>query len=243
MAKQLERSNTSMGIEALKAQLAEGKITKEQFAAELKKLLEAGTIDQAAHDAAITASSATVVDPAKTDFTDEQLKQIQKLMQSEADKVRTKAAADKKILEDQLDALKTEKMSAEDKAKFNQEKLQKDLDEREKTLNARVVELHIVDKLTEATLPLSFKKFLVGETTEAADANITAFAAAWQTEIEAAVAARFKENGGDPPGGKGGGNPGVKKWNDMTLTEQSALYVADSAKARELAKAAGITLK
>ena len=221
-----------MTIAELKAKLASGELTQEQFAAELKKLLDAGTITQEDHDAAIKGDGG-----AGGQMTAEDIK---KLIQSETDKVRTEYAKKLKAEQDEKDRLLKEKMSDEEKAKFERDKLQKDLEERERTLNAREVALHTIDKLTEAKLPLSFKDFLVGQSKEDADKNIEAFKVAWQTELKAAIEAKFKDSGSNPPG-QGGGTP-QKKWSEMTLTEQGKLVSENPSLAKSLAAAAGIVL-
>lgn len=218
-----------MNIEALKQQLSEGKITKEQFAAELKKLLDAGTITQDEHD------EATKTEGPKALTAEEIQAMIKAESQKEADRVRTEYAKKLKDAQDEADRLKTEKMTDADKAKFEREKFEKDLEDREKSLNLRVVELHTIDKLTEAKLPLTFKSFLVSTTTEDADKNVAAFATAWQSELKAAVEAKFKDSGSTPPG-KGGGGAGTSKnpWAKETfnLTKQAEILKSDP----ELAK-------
>ena len=224
-----------MTIAELKAKLASGEITKEQFTEELKKLSEAGTINQSEYDVAI----ASIQDNGQAggQMTAEDIK---KLIQSETDKVRTEYAKKLKAEQDEKDRLLKEKMSDEEKAKFERDKLQKDLEERERTLNAREVALHTIDKLTEAKLPLSFKDFLVGPTKEDAEKRIESFKAQWQTELKAAVDAKFRDSGSNPPG-QGGGTP-QKKWNEMTLTEQGKLVTENPSTAKSLAAAAGIIL-
>jgi hypothetical protein len=233
-----------MGIEALKQQLAEGKITKEQFAAELKKLLDAGSITQEEHDAA-----------AKTDdggggggsLTAEQVQAmiaeaVKKAEQSAGDKVRTEYAAKLKAEQEEKERLLKEKMSDEEKAKFEKEKYEKELKDREDRIAAREVELHTIDKLTEAKLPLTFKPFLVGQSKEDADKNIAAFQTAWQTEVKAAVDAIFKEKGGNPGGGKGGGGSTVKNpWlkDSFNLTRQAQILKDDPDLAQQFMAQAG----
>jgi hypothetical protein len=221
-----------MNIAELKAKLASGELTQEQFAEELKKLLDAGTITQEEHDSAVKGDSGQAGGMSAED--------IKKLIQSETDKVRTEYAKKLKAEQDEKDRLLKEKMTDEEKARFEREKLQKDLEERERTLNAREVALHTIDKLTEAKLPLSFKDFLVAGSKEDADKNIEAFQKAWQAELKAAVDARFKDNGSTPPG-QGGGTP-TKKWSEMTLTEQGKLVTENPQLAKSLAAAAGIVL-
>jgi hypothetical protein len=237
-----------MSIEALKQQLAEGKITKEQFAAELKKLLDAGTIDQAAYDAAIAeANNSSGGGGSGGALTAEQVQAmiaeaVKKAEQSAGDKVRTEYAAKLKAEQEEKDRLLKEKMSDEEKAKFEREKLQKYLEEREKSLKQREVALHTIDKLTEAKLPLSFKDFLVADTTEDADKNIAAFQTAWQAAIKAEVDAKFKEHGSDPGKGKGGaGTNTVNPWKAETfnLTKQAQILKDDPELAKQLMAQAG----
>lgn len=233
-----------MGIEELKRQLAEGKITKEEFAAALKKLLEAGTIKQEEHDAAIKASTdgggGNPDEPGGNKAPT--LEEIQKMIQSETDRVRTEYAQKLKDAQIEVDKLKTDKMTEEQKADFERKKWETEKAQKEAELNNREIALHTIDKLTEAKLPLSFKSFLAGPSKEDTDKIVADFATLWQTEIKAAVDAKFKENGGDPPGNKGGNKP-PKTWKEMNLTEQGNLYRDNPDQARELAKASGVKLR
>lgn len=226
-----------MGLEALKQQLAKGEITQEQFAAEVKKLLDEGSITQEEHDAALKA------DPEKDKpLTAAEIQaMIQAASQKEADRVRTEYARKLKDAEAEAERLKLEKMSDEDKAKFEKEKLENDLKDREQKLLKREIELHTNDQLREKQLPLDFRPFLAAGSVEDTNANIAAFETAWSAAIKAAVDMKFKENGGNPPGGKGG-KPQTKKWSEMTLTEQGKLYKEDPAAAKALAAEAGVVL-
>lgn len=230
-----------MSIEALKQQLAEGKISKEQFAAELKKLLDAGSITQEEHDAAVKAANEDKKDdPLTADQVAAMIAEaVKKAEQSAGDKVRTEYAAKLKAEQEEKERLLKEKMSDEEKAKFEKEKFERELKAREDAIAAKEVALHTIDKLTEAKLPLSFKDFLVGPSKEDADKNIEAFSAAWQAAIKEAVDAKFKENGEDPTKRKGGGGATQKKWTEMTLTERGNLVKEDIELARKLAKEAG----
>lgn len=230
-----------MGLEALKQQLAEGKLTQEQFAAEAKKLLDAGTITNEEYEAAIKVDGGAGGQGGNGgEFTETQLAAIQKMMQSEADKVRTKAAQEKKALEDQLEKMKTEKMTEEEKTKHELEKLQRENKETADQLLKEKVAFHTVKTLSAKELPSEFDVFLVGPTIEDTDTRIAAFQTAWGAAIKAAVDARFKDGGGDPPGGKGGGS--TKKWAEMTLTEQGQLFGSNPGLAKSLAAQAGVNL-
>lgn len=226
-----------MGIEALLQQLAEGKITKEQFLAELKKLLESGVIKQEEHDEAAKKATENNGGGNGGGTGGLTLEQVQKMIQSESDKVRTEYSTKLKAAQDELDKLKTDKMSAEELAAHQA----KQLAEREAKLLEREVALHTVDQLREKQLPLEFRDILAGATVEQTDERIKAFATQWQLALDNAVNARFKEIGGDPGKGKGGGSD-TKKWSEMTLTEQGNLYKTDKEKAVKLAAAEGIKL-
>jgi hypothetical protein len=232
------KGEVKMNIEALKKQLAEGTLTQEQYAAELKKLLDAGTITQEEHDGALK------TDPGQPGGQQGGMSadDIKKLIQSETDKVRTEYANKLKAEQAEKERLLKEKMSDEEKAKFEKEKFERELKEREDALNAREVALHTIDKLTEAKLPLAFKDFLVGQSKEDAEKNVVAFQTAWQAAIKAEVDAKFKENGGAPGKGQGGGGSTVNPWKQETfnLTKQAQIMRDDPALAKTLMAQAGV---
>ncbi|TQK41960.1 uncharacterized protein DUF4355 [Brevibacillus sp. AG162] len=236
-----------MNIEELKRQLAEGKITLEQFKAELKKLLEAKGITQEQHDETLKGAD-NAGDGSGGTLTQEQVQKMieeatAKAAQSASDQVRTEYSKKNKELQDKLDELTKSKMSEEEKAKFEREKLERELREREQALKLREVALHTVDKLRELELPLEFREILAGQDIEATNQRIETFRQQWQKALNAAVEERFKQNGGDPGKGQqqtGEKNPWSKEhWN---RTEQGKIYAVDRAKAIKLAAEAGQAL-
>lgn len=235
-----------MGLEALKQQLKEGKITKEQYLVAVKALLDAQTITQEEHDAAIKEEDPPGGNGGGSGaLTPEQVQTmidaaVTKAEQSGADKVRREMAEKLKEKDDLLRS----KMTDEEKAKSDLEQAQKDLLERTNSLNQREVALHTVDALTEKLLPLSFKSFLARDSKEETDKAIVAFATEWQKALDAEVEKRFKNGGGDPPGGKGGGKGETNPFDPKTinLTEQGRIFNEDPEKARRLAKEAGVAM-
>lgn len=232
-----------MNIEALKQQLSEGKITKDQFLAELAKLLDSGAITQEEHDTASSDDAGGDDDPeGKQAFTDDQMAAIAKMVQSEADKVRTKAKKEKDDLQAKLDDLETAKMTEEQKAKFELDKLRKQNEDTAAELLKEKVGFHTVKQLSAKELPSEFGEFLAGSTVEDTDERIELFEKAWQKAMKAAVDSKFKEGGTDPQRGKGGGSSGFKNpwskehWN---MTEQGKILTKDRAEANRLAIAAG----
>lgn len=223
-----------MGIEALKQQLADGKITKEQFTAEVKKLLDAGTITQEEHDQAIQTAGG---DGGHGQGNEGGLtmEQVQKMIQSENDKIRNEYSQKLKDAQAELDKLKTDKMSEEEKAKYEREKLENELKQRETALLEREVKLHTVDKLRELELPLEFRDILAGADVEKTDERIKSFADQWQKALQAAVDKKFKDAGDDP--GKGNGDGGTKNpWSKehFNLTEQARIMRENPELAKQL---------
>jgi hypothetical protein len=229
-------------IEQLKAELAAGTITLEQFKEQAKVILAADlaakTIDQAAHDAKLAEIEATTA--AEKPLT---LEEIQKMIQSETDKVRTTYAKQLKDKQDELDKLAREKMTEEERAAADLLKAQTDIKDREAALLRREVELHAVDVIGKKGLPSNFREFLLGANVEETDKRIDAFALAWDASVKEAVEKRFKDSGTDPNKGGGGGNT-VNPWKPETLnlTKQWEITKENPTLAKSLAAAAGVTL-
>jgi hypothetical protein len=233
-------------IEALKQQLAEGKITKEQFAAELKKLLDAGTITQEEHDAAAKEAEGGKKDdePLTADAVQKLIAEaVAKAAQSAEDKTRREYSEKLKKEQEEKERLLKEKMTEEEKTKFELEKLRKENEDNAAKLVKEQVAFHTVKTLATKQLPAEFEAFLVGASVEETDARIVAFETAWQAAIKKAVDEKFKQGGGDPGQRKNGGGGGQKKWNEMTLTEQGNLAKEDVELARKLAKEAGARVR
>lgn len=235
-----------MGIEALKQQLKEGKITKEQYLASVKALLDAKTITQEEHDAAIKEEDPPGGNGGGSGaLTPEQVQKmvsdaVAAAQQSAEDKIRREYSDKLK----QKDDLLRSKMTDEEKAKADLEQAQKDLEQGKRELLMGQVAMHTVDTLNAKALPLSFKSFLVRETKEDTDKAIGDFATEWQKALDAEVDKRFKNGGGDPPGGKGGGKGETNPFDPKTinLTEQGRIFNEDPEKARRLAKEAGVAM-
>lgn len=235
-----------MGLDALKQQLASGTITKEEFAVAVGELLKAGTITQEEFDDATKEDSSGGQGGGNQAFDIKSLfenpafsSELQKLVQSETDKVRTAYAQKVKDKEKELEDLKLEKMNEEDKAKYLLDQKERELEDKTKALNQREVALHTVDKLTASSLPLSFKSILAGSTIEETDERIKTFETEWNNALAEAVKERFKEKGGKP--GTGKEDPGERNpWKKETynLTEQMRITREDPEKAKRLEAAA-----
>lgn len=239
----------NMDLKALREALKAGKITlaqfKEQAKAYLASQLASGGIDQAEYDSQLSAVESEQEDGgggaggggSTGGMTEEDIK---KLIQSEADKVRTEYAKKLRDREDELEKIKREKMTDEERAKADLDKAQKDLADKEAELQAREVALHTFDQLKTKELPLDFKEFVTGKTIEETDALIEKFSGLWAKGLKEAVDKRFKEGGREPQGGKGGATGTVNPWKKETLnlTKQAEILKSDPALAQQLIAAA-----
>lgn len=123
------------------------------------------------------------------------MEEVQRMIQSETDKVRTEYSKKLKDAQAEAERLAKEKMSEEEKADFERQKLQKELTEKEQALLERELNLKAIDLLTEAKMPLAFKEFVIGADEETTKARVATLKSLWQTELENAVKERFKEKG------------------------------------------------
>lgn len=123
------------------------------------------------------------------------MEEVQRMIQSETDKVRTDYAKKLKDAEAEAERLAKEKMTEEEKSEFERQKLQKELTEKEQVLLERELNLKAIDLLTEAKMPLVFKDFVIGADEESTRAKIKTLKTLWTEELEKAVQERFKEKG------------------------------------------------
>lgn len=244
-----------MDLKQLREALKAGTITLEQYRTQAKAIiagqLSSNTIDQAEHDRLIAEVEAQKEDGSNGGgsgggISAEDLQAaIDKAVQSATDKVRTELSKKAKDAEEELERLRRDKLTDEERAKLDREKAEKDIADREAKLQAREVQLHIVDVLTKKELPLGFRDWVAGATIEETDTRIESFSALWAKELDAAVKAKFKENGGDPGQGRNGnGNPGdenpFKRGPHFNLTKQGELMRTNPELAQKYKTAAGV---
>ncbi len=237
-----------MTIEQLKQKLADGELTQEQYQAELKNLLENESITQEEHDAATNYDGGDGGDGNRSNpdeggnggLTQEQ---VEKMIQSATDKIRTEKSQELKEKQKEIDELKKEKMTEEQRAEYERKQWEQEKAEKEKELQQREVALHTVDKLQEKQIPLKFKDFLAGESVEKTDENIESFGKVFQEELSKAVDERFKQQGGDPGANKKRGGSGAidNPWKSETfnLTKQAQIMKDDPDLAKRLQAEAG----
>lgn len=151
------------------------------------------------------------------------LDQVQKLIQSETDKVRTSYSKELKALQAERDELKKSQMSAQEKADFEKQQYETQLKERETKLMQKEMEFHTLNELTRLELPPTFQPFLVGKDQETTDKNIEAFNKAWNDAIGERIQSKYKENGRDVKKAEGSGEITKEQFQKMGYSDRVKL--------------------
>lgn len=238
-----------MDLKALREALKAGSITlaqfKEQAKAWLAAQLASGAMTQEDHDKEVAAVESET-DPAGGggSMTPEEVAaMLEKERQSAADKVRTEMSNKLKAAEAELEKIRREKMTEEERLKDDMAKAQQALEDQKAELNRQRVELHTITSLAKAGIDDRFKGFLAGATIEETDERIKDFQSVWAVALKEAVEKKFKDNGGDPNRNNGGGAGGqVNPWKPETLnlTKQAEIQRTNPELAKTLKAAAGV---
>lgn len=144
------------------------------------------------------------------------LEQVQKMIQSETDKVRTEYSKKLKALEREKEELEKAKMTEEEKAKYELEKYQKELAEKEKAIALKELTITTGDLLKENGLPFEFRDFLIGTDEEDTKLKISLFKKEWDKAIKAEVESRFKASGRE-----------INKGSKRTMTREEIMKIQD----------------
>lgn len=116
------------------------------------------------------------------------------------------------------EAEKLAKMTAQEKKDYLQNKREKELDEREKTLATNELKATAKNTLAEKNLPLELADVLNYTDAESCNKSIAAIETAFQSAVEAAVNERLK--GGEPPRKATGGNTVFTKEQVSAMTPE-----------------------
>ncbi len=127
---------------------------------------------------------------------------LQKLLQSETDKRVTQALQtaqqkwetdfSQKIEDAKAEAAKLAKMTQDEKAKFELEKRETLLQQREAEIAKKDLKLATIDILKEKQLPIDFVDFIMTADAETTKANIDGFEKLWQAKLEEVVNDKLK---------------------------------------------------
>lgn len=217
-----------MTIDELKKMLEDGKITKEQFKA-----------------------MALAIDPDYKEDPDpegdgkKKEPDIEKMIQQAVDRATNRLGNDNKKLREELEAIKKEKLTAEERAElekkqereqFEQERAEF-LVEKNKMYAIKAIKAAGLDDGSDASLELV--DFVLGADEKAIDARVKAFGALVKKFVAAEVDKTFKDSGRNPGKGSSGGkedNPYMKE--TYNLTKQMELEATDPEKAKRLQAAA-----
>lgn len=123
------------------------------------------------------------------------LEQVQKMIQSETDKVRGEYSKRLKDKEKELEDIRLESMSEDDRKAELLKKTTSDLEQKEAQLLLKELTLETIDLLKTNNLPLEARDFLIGKDVESTKINIEQFKNMFASAIELAVTERFKSTG------------------------------------------------
>lgn len=219
-----------MTIDELKQMFEEGKITREQFQS------LALTIDPNYKDE----------DGGSTDNPgDSKGPDIEKLVQQAVDRATNKLGNDNKRLREQLEAIKKEKLTAEERAELEKKQEREQFERERAEFQMEKNKLYAVKAIKAAGLDdgsdksLELVNFVLCSDEQEIDARVKAFGELVKKFVSAEVDKTFKDAGRNP--GKGGNsgsenNPYMKE--TYNLTEQMKLEAADPEKAKRLQAAA-----
>ena len=127
---------------------------------------------------------------------------IKKLIQSEADRVRTEYSKKLKAVETEKEELKKSAMSEAEKAKYEREQKEKEILEKEAELNRKERLIEAADFLKESGLDISFRKYVTGNTSEETQENIKIFKSFIDERVSEEIKKRLSETGRTPEKGK-----------------------------------------
>jgi hypothetical protein len=164
-----------------------------------------------------TAPTQPVSDEAKDKATEADLPEnVRKAIQSEVDRVRTKYVQEKKRLETELEETKKAKMSAEERALYDQQKAKADLDAERRLLNQAKLDIYASKVLSEKGYDIEALPFVQADSEEAVQERMKAFEA-FLLKRERIVSDRILKAGGRSPA--------------QTFPGQTSLYTKDQLKA------------
>lgn len=219
-----------MNLEQLKKMLEEGKITQEVFD-ELSKGLNPDD---------------NKGDEGK-DEDDKNDDELERKIQSIVDRATNKLGNENKKLKEQLEKMKKEKMTDDERKQYELTEKEKEIQEREGRLKAQENRLYAIKAIKKAGLDdgsdaaLELVDFVVADDEAGIDNRVKAFSNLVKKLVQAEVDKTFKNNGGKPPKGNGGGNtdnPYKKEtWN---LTKQMELEINNPELAKKLQAEAGV---
>lgn len=219
-----------MTIDDLKKMLEEGKLTKEQFLAMAKAIDPEYKDDEG--------------EPEKKDEPD-----IEKMIQRAVDRATNKLGNDNKRLREELESIKKEKLTAEERAELEKKQEREQFERERAEFQQEKNKLYAVKAIKAAGLDdgsdksLELVNFVLANDEKEIDSRVKAFGELVKKFVAAEVDKTFKDAGRNPKRGANGSteeNPYTKE--HFNLTKQMELESTDPEKAKAL-QAAALSIK
>ena len=221
-----------MNLEQLKKMLAEGKITQEVFDELSKGLGDDG------------GKKGDDGNKGKTGDDDDEL---ERRIQSAVDRATNKLGNENKKLLEQLEKMKKEKMTDDERRQYELTEKEKEIQERENKLKAQENRLYAIKAIKKAGLDdgsdaaLELVDFVLADDEAGIDDRVKAFNSLVKKLVQAEVDKTFKNNGGKPnKGGNQGGGDNPYKKETFNLTKQMELERTNPELAKQLQAQAGL---
>ena len=158
------------------------------------------------------------------------IEDVQKIVQSETDKVRTELHQKLKAKETEIETLKKSQMSEKELREYKEKQLQ----EKERELLQKELVIVATDSLKDSGLPIEFREFVISDNAETTKTRVLALKETFQKAVEAAVQDKFKSAGHDP---KKGDPPKTSTFTRADLLKMSPQELAKSGKLAEIQEA------
>lgn len=171
-------------------------------------------------------------------FTDAQMEQIQKMIQSESDR-RTNQALEKQRQKFEKQMSEAEKLRTMDESARETYKLEQRIKELEELNSAYMLSENkatLAKALSERGLPITFVDYLVAQDADAMMNNVNEFEKAWKAAINDAITVQLK--GSSKPNGASVSQTGLTKeqFKKMSMAQQAELYNTNKTLYMELSK-------
>lgn len=224
-----------MNLEKLKAMLDSGEINQEQFES-MKKLFG---IKEPETDPGTDPGAEPKNDPPKDD--------LEKLIQRAVDRATNKLGNENKTLREQLEKIKNEKLTDDEKKRMEAEAKEKELLEREADVKAAENKILAIKAIKKAGLDdgsemaMEIIEMVKGSDEESIERNVSALKSLVDRLVKAEVEKTFKGAGRTPDPGTGSSgeeNPYMAK--TFNLTRQMELESSNPELAKKYKLAAGI---
>ena len=143
------------------------------------------------------------------------LEMVQKMIQSENDKIRTEYTKKLKAVETEKEEILKKSMSDEEKRQYELDQMQKQLEEKERAITHKEMTIKTVDLLKANDLPLEFRDFITANTDDELTDRITKLKSVWLDAIKAHVDGTFKAGGREPQRNIAGNMTEMQKLEDQ----------------------------